>query len=126
MPVTEVRIRGQRELERAYLQLRREVLVGIKPALLDIGRVVAEDAHRRAPSDITNVGDAWSQFRVGATVKGIYIAPKQRRRGGSPRRNMGGLLLKVMEEAADAHRDEAWEKLNLLVDGAAARSGLLL
>lgn len=126
-PVTEVRFHGQKELERAFTQLRREVLVGIKPTLLEIGRVVAEDAHTRASSDIANMGNGpWSTFRIGATLKGVYVAPKRRRRGGSPRPNLGGLLLTVMEEAADAHRDEMWAKLNLLVDGAAARSGLLL
>ena len=126
-PVTEVRFRGQKELERAFAQMRREVLVGIRPALLEIGKVVAEDAHSRAQSEIRNVGDGpWSTFRIGATIKGVYVAPKRRNRGGSPRPNMGGLLLKVMEEAADAHRDEAWAKLNLLVDASAARSGLIL
>lgn len=125
-PVTEVRFRGQRELERAFMQLRRDVLVGIKPALLEIGKVVAADAHSRAQSEIKNVGGPWSEFRIGATIQGVYVAPKRRNRGGSPRRNMGGLLLKVMEEAADAHRDEAWAKLNLLVDAASARSGLIL
>lgn len=126
-PVTEVRFRGQKELERAFMQLRRDVLVGIRPALLEIGKVVANDAHVRAQREISNMGDSpWSDFRIGATIKGVYIAPKRRNRGGSPRRNMGGLLLKVMEESADAHRDEAWEKLNLLVDTSSARAGLIL
>ena len=125
-PVTHVRIRGQAELERAFTQMRRETLAGIRPALLEVGKRVAEDAHNRAPSTISNIGGPWSQFRVGTTLKGVYIAPKQRNRGGSKRPNLGGLLLNVMEEAADAHRDELWRDLNFVVDAAAARSGLLL
>ena len=126
MPVTEIRLRGQKELEAAFLQLRREVLVELRPALLDLGKGVAEDAGRYARSDISNVGDTWSQFRIGTTVRGVYVAPKARNRGGSKRRNMGGLLLDVMGKAADGHRDEMWKKLELLVDASAARSGLLL
>ena len=121
--VGELRIKGLPELERAFAQLRREVLLEIKPTLLELAKPVAADATRRADHDISNIGGRWDQFRIGVTPKGVYVAPKYRRRGGSPRRNLGPLLFKQMQDAADAGREGVVKGLDEMIGRAGRNSG---
>jgi hypothetical protein len=122
---SEVIVKGQREVEAAFMQVRRETFIGMKPALLQIGGSVRADAHSRADDEITNIGGPWSEFRIGATVKGIYVAPKRRRGGGNRRPNLAGLLRNVMQEAVDANQERVVVELGQLVDLAGARAGLI-
>lgn len=118
-------VKGQTDIERAFLQLRKEVLVGLKPAILEVANTVRVEAEQQAVSQIENIGPRWSQMRIGVTPKLAYVAPRARRRGGSPRPNLGGLLFTVMSTAADRHQDELFARLDELVTISAASSGLL-
>jgi hypothetical protein len=120
---TELKIKGQAELERAFLQLRRDVLVELKPAILEIANLVREDAQGRAGSEIANIGSKWQQMRVGVTIKGAYVAPRARNRGGSKRPNLAGELKDAMEEALEAKRSILDRRMNELVDVSAAKAG---
>jgi hypothetical protein len=119
-----IRIRGQAELEAAFLQVRREVLAEIKPVLKEIGGEVAKDAQSRAGTEIRNIGPRWARMRVGVTMKGVYVAPTSKRRGGSPRPNLAGLLMdRAMQPALDAKQDAAYARLDELVNVSSARAG---
>jgi hypothetical protein len=120
----EIHVRGAKELERAFRQLRKDVLRELRPALREIGEVVRVDAQQRAGSEISQIGSTWQRMRLGVTAKGVYITPASRRRGGSPRPNLAGLLMsKSMQPAVDAHQSEVLEKLDALVAVSAKRAG---
>jgi len=108
------------------MQVRRETFIGMKPALLRVGTVVKTDSHNRADDQITNIGGPWSEFKIGGTVRGIYVAPRKRRGNtGSPRPNLAGLLRTVMQEAVDANQEKVVLELDALVSAAGARAGFL-
>lgn len=121
--MTEIRIKGAKELEAAFMQLRREVLAEIRPALREITETVRVDAEQRSMHEISHIGATWSRMRIGLVVKGAYVAPKSRRRGGSPRRNLAGLLDRAMQEAVDAKQDEVFRRLEEVVSTSASRAG---
>lgn len=123
--VTEFVVKGRAELESALLQLRRDTLVGIRTALLEAAAPIKQAAHDKAIEDIENIGEPWSEFRIGATVKWMYVAPKRRRHGGTPRPNLAPLLWRAMQDAVDANQDVVYERISLLCDEAAAQSGML-
>ena len=105
------------------MEVRRETFLGMKPALLQIAGNVRADAHTRADDEITNIGGPWSEFKIGATVKGVYVAPKRRRSAGNRRPNLAGLLRTVMQEAVDANAERVVAELDALVNTAGARAG---
>lgn len=123
IPGEKIVIRGQRELEAAFMEVRRETFLGLKPALLAIGSTVKADAHNRADDEITNIGGDWSEFKIGATPRGVYVAPRRRNRGGSKRPNLAGLLRTVMQEAVDANAERTVAELDALVSAASAKGG---
>ena len=126
MPVGEIRIRGAAEVEKAFLDVRREVLAEIRPALRGIAKGVARDAENKAEANISHIGAKWSRMRIGVTVKTVYVAPKQRRHGGSPRKNLAPLLMnKAMQPALDENQDEIVRRLGEVVEVSAARHGFL-
>lgn len=119
-----MRLKGGAELERAFLQLRREVLAELKPALREIADVVRSDAEQRAGANIENIGPRWQRMRVGVTAKVVYVAPTSRRHGGSPRPNLGGLLMdQAMQPALDANQEAVVARLDALVNASAAFAG---
>lgn len=105
------------------MDLRREVLLEIKPALLRAADVVKSDSHYRADDEITNIGAPWSEFKIGATVKGVYVAPKRRNRGGTRRPNLAGLLRTVMQEAVDANAEHVQAELDAMIDASSISAG---
>ena len=116
-------VRGRAELEKAFLELRREVLREIKPALLTAAEPARRDAETIARENISNLGYPWSQMRIGATPRGVYIAPKSKRRRGSRRPNLAPLLAKSMQQAADQNQEKVVKAISVAVDVAAARTG---
>ena len=124
MAATEIKIHGQVELERAFLQLRREVLTELRPALRKIAEIVSKDAQARATTEISNIGDRWARMRVGVVQKGAYVAPASKRRGGSPRPNLAPLLMdRAMQPALDSKQEEVLTSLDLLVNASASKAG---
>lgn len=119
-----VRVTGAFELERAFMQLRREVLTELRPALREIAEVVRTDAAQLAESEISNIGPRWSEMRVGVPLRGAYVAPKARNRGGSPRPNLAGLLMdRALQPALDKNEDNVMRRVDELVANAANRAG---
>jgi hypothetical protein len=62
-------------------------------------------------------------MRLGATMKGVYVAPKTRPHGGSKRPNLAGELMESMEGALDSKRDAVYAEVDALVTASAARQG---
>jgi hypothetical protein len=119
-----VRITGLRELNRALdgyadgaaKQMRKELREAIEP--------VRRDAEALAVSSIRNIGPTWSRMRVGATSSVAYVAPKARRRGGSPRANVGALLFEeAMQPALERNEDEIVEAIDDLLDALSRKFG---
>lgn len=123
--VAEFVVKGRDEVAAAFEECRREVIVGIKPALLTAAKPIAEDAHSKTLADITHIGEPWSQFRIGATVHTVYVAPKRRRRpGNSPRPNLAPMLHREMEAAVARNQDVALAAMEAVTEAAAVESGL--
>jgi hypothetical protein len=123
MAASRIEIKGQKELEMAFLELRKEVFLELKAELLHAGEQVRTEAQARAGFEITNIGPRWQQMRIGATVKGVYVAPKTRPHGGSKRPNLAGELMESMEGALDAKRDAVYAEVDAMVTASAARNG---
>ena len=85
-------VRGYSGLMRAFAQAERDVKLGLRHGLRDVAQPIAGTAEELARSRITNIGDQWPRMRVGVTQKVVYVAPRQRNKGGSKRRNLAGLL----------------------------------
>src|SRR5215471_4605559 len=105
------------------MEVRRETFLGMKPALLQIAGNVRADAHTRADDEITNIGAPWSEFKIGATVKGVYVAPKRRNRGGTRRPNLAGLLRTVMEQTVDENAERVRAELDAMIDVSSRSAG---
>lgn len=124
MAASQIRVKGATELEAAFLGLRREVVAELRPALREIAQPVRELAAEKALASIPNIGARWARMRVGVTAKVVYIAPASRRSGGSPRKNLGPLLMdRAMQPALDESQDAIVAKLDALVELSAARHG---
>jgi hypothetical protein len=120
---SEIKIKGQVELERAFLELRKEVLVELKPMIAGLAEVVRVDAQSRAGAEIANIGPRWQRMRVGVTLRGAYVAPKSKRTSGSPRRNLAGELMDSMQGALDSKRAFIERGFEELVTVSAAKNG---
>lgn len=121
---TEVKVSGRAELERAFAELGRDVRVGMRPALREVGEVVRADAQSRAGANIRNIGPTWERMRLGVTLRAVYIAPRTHANGGSPRPNLAPLLMDMaMQPALDAHQEAALARIDELVNRSADEAG---
>lgn len=116
----EVRIKGLRELQRALNKINRNAAKTVRDELKDAGEPVRQTAQELAFGKIRNIGPVWGQMRLGTRPGTVYVAPKLRRSGGSPRPNFGILLLeKAMFPALKQHENEIVKR----VEGALDRLG---
>jgi hypothetical protein len=88
-----IRVEGLRELDRAFGKISKDVRRDLRVEIRKVAEPVRVRAESLAVADIRNIGGTWSRMRIGVTTFGAYVAPKARRRGGSPRPNLGGLLM---------------------------------
>lgn len=120
----EIHVEGQKELERAFRRLRKEVLADLRPTLVALAEPVRRTAEVLAVQEITNIGDQWGRMRIGATVRGVYVAPRSRNRGGSRRPNFAGLLMsRAMEPALDQHKEKILAEFDAVINISAAKAG---
>lgn len=67
----------------------RTISSDFRKTLRDLAKPVQEEAQFRALGGIRNMTFTWSRMRIGLTLHGLYVAPKQRGvkgRGDDPRR----------------------------------------
>jgi hypothetical protein len=107
-----IAVRGLTDLTRAFRLAEHDLGPDLRMALLSAAEPVRQDAERRAVAEIRNIGDPWSQMRIGVTQSSVYLAPQERgrrsRSNPSIRRpNLKGRLLdEAMGPALAANRDQ--------------------
>ncbi len=106
MAGTSIQVEGLREVNRAFAKVSREVKTEMRGELATVAEPVRSAAEQNAEANIRNIGGAWSRMRIGITTGYVYVAPKARRHGGSPRPNLAGLLLKRAMLPAAAEKQE--------------------
>lgn len=122
MPVTGVRVRGFRELQRACSASDRDLRLGVRKKLREAAEPVRTTAEGLAAANIHNIGSVWNRMKTGITTSVVYVAPATRRHGGSPRSNLGGLLMRqAMEPALEQRRGDVERKLEEAIDEIADR-----
>ena len=114
-----IRVRGLRDLNRAFARADRKLRLEKNDALRDAAEPVRRDAEDLAFGGITRIGVPWSRMRVGVTMKVVYVAPRQRghrgRRSGR-RPNLAPLLMdRAMQPALDQNRDQVVRRVDQLL-----------
>jgi hypothetical protein len=115
-----IRVRGLRELNRAFARADRKLRLEKNDALKRAAEPVRADAEAMAVAGISRIGVPWSRMRVGVTMQVVYVAPKQRasRANGRLRRpKLAPLLMdRAMQPALDRNRDEVVRRVDALLD----------
>jgi hypothetical protein len=114
--VAGLKVTGLREFQRACRSAEKATRTEVTKALRDVGGPVRDEAEQLAQSQIRNVGARWSGMKVGSSVRSVYIRPSARRAGGSPRPNLGGLLMRQMIAAAENKQDETIRRFEEALD----------
>lgn len=120
----EVRVHGLRDLQRALNKVDRDTAKLVRDGLKEVAEPVRADAESLAVARIRTVGTTWSRMRVGTSPGTVYVAPKARSRGGSPRPNFGGLLLqRAMLPALEKNEERIEAQVADAFDRIADRAG---
>ncbi len=115
-----IKVKGFTELNRALKNADKETRLGIRKVERQVAEPVRVDAQELAVREISHIGNQWAAMRIGVTQKLVYVAPKQRRKRGSPRPNLAGLLLKkAMEPALEKNRAEIERAMEEALDAMA-------
>lgn len=118
-----ISVTGLTQLVRACNASEKETKRGVREKLRDAAEPVRAEAERLGPAGIRNLGPAWARMRTGVTTSYVYVAPASRRSGGSPRANLGRLLMtKAMQPALDRKAGEVEAKLEEAIDDIADRN----
>ena len=124
MPSATVEIEGLRELQRNLAKINRGAAGAVRKGIRNAATPVARHAEGLASGNISNIGPAWSRIRIGSPSGQVYLAPKQRNRGGSPRPNLAGLLMnEAMIPAVGDKRREFLKAVEKTFDDLADSAG---
>lgn len=119
-----VTVRGLRELNRAFDQMGKELKKELRDELKTVGEPVRQAAEQLAVANIRNVDQRWSAMRLGTTSRVVFVAPKARRRRGTPRPNFGNLLLnRAMLPALEANEPKVIRGLEQMLDRVGEKGG---
>lgn len=119
----EVYVRGLPELQRAFKRISKDLSKEMQAELKDVGEPVRAAAEQLAVENISHIGDRWSRMRLGVTSRSVYVAPKARRRRGSPRPNLAPLLATQMEAALAANEERVVAGLERMIDRLGGEAG---
>lgn len=126
-----VRVEGLGDFQRALKELDVSLQRQLHDGLLEAAAPVADAAAVLALKGISGMkyarNSAWWEMRVGQSPGLVYIAPKQRgrKRGGSKRPNLAGLLVvKAMEPAAEQQHERVQAAVESTLAAAFAKAGL--
>jgi len=125
MPNTStVRVQGLKELQRDLKKMRSDLGKELKAELRSVAEPVRQTAEQLAVANLPNIGPAWSRMRIGITTSVVYVAPRTRRKAGSPRPNLAQLLMdKSMQPALDQHEAGIESALEVMLDRLGEKSG---
>lgn len=114
-----VRIRGLRELNRAFRVADRSLRLRWRAEQRAIGEPIAQLAQSLAVEKIRRMplSADWAAMRVGVTTKVVYVAPRSRNRGGRKRPNLATLLMeRAMLPALERRADDTERAVGRLLD----------
>lgn len=124
MPVGAVKVRGLRELQRDLKLMSADVSKDLRKELRLVADPVRSLAAEKAAGGISHIGARWPRMRVGVTGRVVYVAPSTRRSVGSPRPNLGGLLMdKAMQPALDELSGEIVQRVEHMLDSLGTSHG---
>lgn len=103
--VSGIRVEGLRELQRAFALADKATRSKLRVSLRHVAEPVRAAAESLAVQAIPRGKIPWSSMRVGVTRSSVYVAPKQRRRVGTPRPNFAAILMEPMQAALDANQE---------------------
>lgn len=120
MAAYRVRVKGATELERAFRQVRKEVLSELRPALRQIGELVRADAQARfQPYDTASAAG----YKVRVRARGVAVEQSKKRTTGL-RPDYGALQMRrALVPALDDKESEVLARVELLVNRSADRAG---
>ena len=119
-----VEVHGLRELQRNLGKMNRGAAGAVRKGIREAAKPVAQHVEQRALGEIRNIGPAWSRMRIGNPAGQVYIAPKSRNRGGPPRPNLGGRLMRdAMLPGVRDKRDEFVRAVEKEFDRLASSAG---
>jgi hypothetical protein len=124
MAASAVRVKGLHELQRDFRKLSRDLSKEVRDELKQAAEPVADRAQDLALSEISHMTGRWSEMKVGATQKSVYVRPRARRRGGRPRPNFAPLMLeRAMDPALEQRSADVVRALEGTLDRLAGRHG---
>lgn len=112
MATEAIRIRGLKELNRAFAVANREMQKDLRAALDSAASPVRRDAQANALA--LGVGVTWSSMRTGVTRSSVYVAPVARgtRVTGRKRSRFATFLMdRAMSPALEANRDKVIDEI---------------
>ena len=116
----EIRVDGLRELQRAFKTANKDLAKEMRSSLRSAAEPVRREAEARTVREIRNIGTVWDDMRTGVLTNQTYVAPRRRRKGGSPRPNLAGLLMeRAMQPALDANARAVEAELGDMLDSLA-------
>src|SRR5262245_44121547 len=114
-------VENSRELNQAFKTADANTRKQFRNSQKDMAEPVRATAVRLAQGGIRNIGPRWAEMRTGVTQTLVYVAPKSRRKSGSPRPNLAGLLAgQALEPALDQHSVEIERRFGQLMDKVAS------
>ncbi len=119
-----VRVDGLAELQRSFALISDRLKADLTAQLAKAAGPAQFRAEHLAISDIRNMTLPWSSMKLGVLPNVVYIAPGMRRRGGSPRPNLGPLLLhKAMLPGVEQTIPAVRERLDTWLTGLGEAAG---
>ena len=123
-----VRVRGLKELTRAFKNISKDLSRELNDELKEAAEPVRSGAERYALGRIRNMPRSphYATMRVGVSkAQGVvYVVPAWRRRGGKGRANLKTLLLeRAMDPALEENQAEVLHKVDNMLGRLAGHQG---
>jgi hypothetical protein len=123
-----VRVRGLRELTRAFKKISKDLDKELTNELKEAAEPVRSGAEKLALGRIRNMPRSphYAGMRVGVSKAqgAVYVVPAWRRRGGSGRANLKTLLLeRAMDPALEENQGEVLDKVDRMLGRLAGHQG---
>lgn len=123
-----VRVRGLRELTRAFKEIPEEIVEEMTWELLEAANPVKMEAQDLAVTQITNMprSPEWAAMKLGVSRRQgvVWMAPALRGGRGRKRPNLADLLMgRSMEPALEHNQDKVVDRIDDLIDRIADNHG---
>jgi hypothetical protein len=115
-----IRVKGDKELARAFKEMRREVLRELRPALRKIGEIVRQDAAARFASydERSSAG-----YKVRVRLRGVAVEQSLKRTTGAHPQYGTLQMERALLPARDDKQAEVVASVETLVSVSASRNG---